>query len=150
MANLVADKDKSYSSVLAATSFFPELKVSEFQSLFHFLEDEKESGILHAAKVERITIHQELKKLKDEHATLVELSMALFDDQESAEVLYKQAVFCKTAYTLITNRLSTDATKEAAERQESLLARADTQLTNYRSAMVQLQEKVTGYTFEVI
>lgn len=150
MASLVANKDESYSSVLPATTFYPELKISEFQSLFHFLEDGKEAGILHAAKVERIAIHQELKELTVEYSTLEEVSQALFGDDKSAEILYKQAVFCKTAYTLITNRLSTDATKDAAERQESMLEQADKQLTNYRSAMVQLQPKTTGYTFELI
>jgi len=150
MAQFIANKDESYDGTLAATAFYPQLKISEFQSLFHFLEDGKETGILHAAKVERITIHQELKTLTTQYATLNELSQALFDDDESAEILYKQAVFCKTAYSLLTNRISTDATKDAAQRQQSLMEQADKQLTNYRSAMVQLMPDVGGYTFELI
>lgn len=150
MAQFIANKGESYEGVLAATTFYPELKISEFQSLFHFLEDGKETGILHAAKVERITIHQELKTLTTQYKALNELSQALFGDDESAAILYKQAVFCKTAYSLITNRLSTDATKDAAQRQQSLMEQADMQLTNYRSAMVQLLPNVGGYTFELI
>jgi hypothetical protein len=150
MANLVANKDNASSEVLSATRFYPELKISEFQALFHFLSDETEAGILHAAKVERITIHRELKELTETHSDMVTLSQALFEDDESATTLYKQAVFCKTAYSLITNRLATDATKEAAGRQEVLMQRADTQLTNYRAAIVQLLPGTPGYTFELV
>jgi len=150
MVTLVANKNESYSSALPATTFFPEIKVSEFQSLFHFLGDGKEAGILHAAKVERIAIHKELKEIEGKYENLTELSQDLFGDDESAEVLYKQAVFCKTAYALINNRISTDATKEAADRQEALMKQADEQLASYRSAMVHLQPDVSGYTFELV
>tara|TARA_R110001583_G_scaffold15059_2_gene62464 strand:+ start:26447 stop:26899 length:453 start_codon:yes stop_codon:yes gene_type:complete len=150
MVTLVANKDESYSGSLPATAFFPEITISEFQSLFHFLGDGKEAGILHAAKVERITIHKELKEMAVQYENLTELSQELFGDDESAEVLYKQAVFCKTAYALINNRISTDATKEAADRQEALSQQANEQLTSYRSAMVHLQPDVSGYTFEIV
>jgi hypothetical protein len=150
MASLVANKNTHYTSVLPATAFYPELKISEFQALFHFLEDETELGILHVATVARIAIHQELKGLTKQYADLTACSQALFEDELSAMVLYKQALFCKTAYSLITNRLATDATKEAAERQEALMVRADTQLTSYRSALVQLLPEAPGYTFELI
>lgn len=150
MANLVANKDKSYSSVLAATAFYPELKISEFQALFHFLEDETEAAILHAATIERSAIHRELKTLTTLYADLTALSVAVFEDEESALAIYKQAVFCKTAYSLIGNRLATDATKQGAERQEALTQRADTLLTNYRNAVDQLLPSVSGYTFELI
>lgn len=150
MANLVANKDSSYSSVLPATAFYPELKISEFQALFHFLEDETELGILHIANVERITIHRELSVLTTLYPDLTACSLAVFGDEVSATTLYKQAVFCKTAHSLITNRLATDATKEAAERQEALLSRANMQLTQYRSALVQLLPAVSGYTFELV
>lgn len=150
MANLVASKNNASSSVLSATSFYPELKISEFQALFHFLADETDAGILHVAKVERITIHRELKGLTEIHADMISLSQALFDDDDSATTLYQQAVFCKTAYSLINNRLATDATKEAAGRQTALVQRADTQLTNYRAAIVQLLPESPGYTFEIV
>lgn len=150
MAQLIASKDNAFDGVLAATSFYPQLKISEFQSLFHFLADGKETGILHAAKVARIAIHQELKALTTKYATLGELSQNVFGDDESAEILYKQAVFCKTAHSLITNRLSTDATKDAAQRQAALMDQVNEQLTNYRSAIVQLLPEVTGYTVALI
>ncbi|WP_022940119.1 head completion/stabilization protein [Psychromonas hadalis] len=150
MASLVANKETSYSSVLPATDFYPELKISEFQALFHFLEDETEAGILHCASVERIAIHRELKVLTTQYTALSAYSQTLFDDNVSALTLYKQAVFCKTAYALITNRLATDATKEAAGRQEALMQRADKQLTNYRAAIVSLLPDVSGYTFEMV
>lgn len=150
MANLVATKGNDYLSVLPATAFYPELAISEFQHLFHFLQDETEAGILQSARVQRINIHKELLTLTTQHTTLIEASLALFGDSESALILYKQAVFCKTAYLLITNRLSTDASKEAADRQDALMARADTQLVNYREAIDALIPAVTGYTFELI
>jgi hypothetical protein len=150
MANLVASKNNASSSVLSATGFYPALKISEFQALFHFLSDETDAGILHVAKVERITIHKELKVLTESHTDMTALSQALFEDDDSAITLYQQAVFCKTAHSLITNRLATDATKEAAGRQEALMQRADMQLTNYRAAIVQLLPESSGYTFELV
>ena len=150
MAQFISDKSKIYSSELAATAFYPALKLSEFQALFHFLEDETEAAILHNGRIERITIHRQLKALTQQHESMTALSMALFEDEETAEILYKQAVFCKTASALIGNRLATDATKEAADRQEALLMRVDNLLVNYRNAIDQLLQADSGYTMEII
>lgn len=150
MAQLISDKSEAYSSELPATAFYPALKLSEFQALFHFLEDETEAAILHNATIERVTVHRELKPLTELHENLAALSMALFDDEVTAQHLYKQAVFSKAAAALIGNRLATDATKEAAERDEALQQRADNLLNNYRNAVDQLLQTDSGYTFEVI
>ena len=150
MAQFISDKSEQYSSELPKNAFYPALKLSEFQALFHFLSDETEAAILHNAIIERITIHRELIPLTQTHDDLAALSMALFKDEETAANLYKQAVFCKTAAALIGNRLATDATKEAADRDEALQKRADNLLTNYRNAIDQLLQTDSGYTFEII
>lgn len=150
MAQFISDKSAVYVSELPASAFYPALKIAEFQALFHFLEDETEAAILHSATIERITVHRQLKILTEQHATMAALSMSLFDDEVTAEHLYKQAVFCKTASALIGNRLATDATKAAADRQEALEMRADNLLVNYRDAIDQLLLANSGYTFEVI
>jgi len=150
MAQFISDKSKAYASELPAKGFYPALKIAEFQTLFHFLEDETEPAILHNAIIERIAIHRELKPLTELHENMPALSLALFEDEETAECLYKQAVFCKTAHALIGNRLATDATEEAADRDESLQLRADKLLTNYRNAIDQLLQTDSGYTFEMI
>lgn len=150
MAQLISNKAKAYSSELPANAFYPALKLAEFQALFHFLEDETEAAILHNARIERINIHRELKPLTARYENLQVLSVALFDDEDTATHLYKQAVFCKTAHALIGNRLATDATKAAADRQEALELRADNLLNNYRNAVDQLLQTGSGYTFELI
>jgi hypothetical protein len=150
MAQLISNKSEAYSSELAATAFYPALKLSEFQALFHFLEDETEAAILHNATIERISVHRQLKPLTEQVENLPALSVALFEDEVTAGHLYKQAVFCKTAAALIGNRLATDATKEAADRQEALEARVDNLLNNYRNAIDQLLLSNSGYTFEMI
>ncbi|WP_028865187.1 head completion/stabilization protein [Psychromonas aquimarina] len=150
MAQLISNKSEAYQSELPASAFYPALKLSEFQALFHFLEDETEAAIVHNATIERITVHRQLTGLTAKYESMEVLSMALFEDESTAESLYKQAVFCKTASALIGNRLATDATKEAADRQEALESRVDNLLSNYRNAIDQLLLTNSGYTFEMI
>ncbi|CAK2693539.1 hypothetical protein VCRA2126O85_10378 [Vibrio crassostreae] len=47
----VGDKNERYESELPAQGKYPALKISEFQSLFHFQSNETEAGILHHATV---------------------------------------------------------------------------------------------------
>lgn len=150
MARLISDKSEAYSSELPANAFYPALKLAEFQALFHFLEDETEAAILHNANIERVTVHRQLKPLTEQYESMQALSMGLFEDADTAVLLYKQAVFCKTAHALIGNRLATDATKAAADRQKALELRADNLLSNYRNAIDQLLQTDSGYTFEMI
>ena len=150
MAKFVAGKSESYKSELPATVFFPLLKIAEFQALFHFLEDETEAGIVHIASIQRITVHRQLQPLNTNHATLVDYSQSAFGDLVTGELLYKQAVFSLTASILIGNRLTLDATKEAADRQSAMNARQTDMLVNYREAIDQLLLTSSGYTFEVI
>ncbi len=150
MAQLIANKDEAYTSELPATAFYPALKIAEFQTLFHFLDDETETAILFNAKIARHEVHRQLKPLTAIYASLVVLSSESFDDESTASIFYQQAVFSKTAASLIVNRMASDATKEAADRQEAMISRVDALLSNYRNAIDQLLLTNSGYTFEVI
>ena len=150
MADLIADKSEGYAGELPKTWFYPSLKISYFQELFHFLEDETEAAILFNAQIERAIVHRELEPLTNEYASLKEYSLAKFQDENAASLFYTQAVFSKTASSLINNYLALGATKEASDRQEALIKRSDSLLVNYRSAIGQLLLTNSGYTFEVI
>lgn len=149
MATLIGDKSNEYPTELPATSFYPALKLSEFQNLFGFLEDTTEFELTHTMKVQRALIHKELKPLTDLHSNLVACSQELFNDDSTAELFYQQAVFNLTAAVLIGNRLATDATKEAADRQEALNTRNDVVRAQYRQAIDQLLSN-PGVTVELI
>lgn len=146
----VGDKSNSFDSELPATDKYPALKISEFQSLFNFIGNETEAGILQQAKVSRIKVHGELKKAISTHNDLIELSKAQFDDEESAETLYKQAVFALTASELIGIQISTDTTAEAAERQEALSDKQQHCNVQYRQAVDLLINGEETYYFEMV
>lgn len=146
----VGDKSEVYSSELKATDNFPALKISEFQSLFNFLSNETEAGILQQAKVSRIKVHRELVDAIAQYADLTSLSTAKFGDEESGTTLYKQAVFALTASELIGIKLSTDTTAEAADRQEALNSKKQHCEVQYRQAIDLLINGQETYCFEVV
>ena len=148
MAEYVGNKNEIYDSELSASGKYPALKISEFQSLFHFQSNETEAGILHHAKVSRVKVHSELKDTLEPFANLAELSQARFDDEESGETLYKQAVFALTAAQLISTQMSGDATKDAAERQEALTDKKEECEVQYRQAVDMLIHGEETYRFE--
>ncbi len=144
----VGNKNKTYQSQLPATGKYPVLNISEFQSLFHFQSNETEAGILHHAKVSRLKVHSELKDTLAPFADLAALSQARFDDTESGETLYKQAVFALTAAQLISTQMSGDASKDAAERQEALTDKKEECEVQYRQAVDMLIHGEETYCFE--
>ena len=146
----VGNKNEVFESALPATGKYPALKLSEFQSLFNFLSNETEAGILQQAKVSRIKVHQELKDTIEPYAHLNELSQEKFDDVDSGETLYKQAVFALTASELVGVKLGTDATAEAADRQEALSDKKQHCEVQYRQAVDLLINGEETYCFEVV
>ncbi|NRB68750.1 MAG: head completion/stabilization protein [Vibrio sp.] len=148
MAEYVGNKNEIYRSELPALGKYPALAVSEFQSLFHFQSNETEAGILHHAKVSRLKVHSELKDTLAPFADLAALSQARFDDTESGETLYKQAVFALTAAQLISTQMSGDASKDAAERQEALTDKKEECEVQYRQAVDMLIHGEETYCFE--
>lgn len=150
MANFIGDKSTEYTSELPATEFYPALKTIDFQHLFSFLEDQNEASILLRLQVDRATVHRELKPITLDHPNLTSRSQTLFEDDTTAEALYKQAVFSLTAANLIGTRMATDATKEAADRQEALSQKSDHLRNQYRQAVDNLLQANSGYTFELI
>lgn len=146
----VGNKNDVYASALPATDKYPELDISEFQALFKFLSNETELGILHQAKLSRIKVHSELKQHIKSYADLTELSQQLFDDKEAGETLYKQAVFALTASELLGVQISTDATAEAADRQEALNDKKQHCDVQYRQAIDLLLNGTETYCFEVV
>lgn len=148
MAEFVGNKNQTYHSELPAVGKYPALKVSEFQSLFHFQSNETEAGILHQAKVSRIKVHSELKEALAPFADLAELSLARFDDQESGTTLYQQAVFALTAAQLISVQMSGDATKDAADRQQALTEKKQQCEVQYRQAIDLLLHGEETYRLE--
>ncbi|BDU38748.1 head completion/stabilization protein [Vibrio nigripulchritudo] len=146
----VGNKNKTYTAELPKSGKYPALSVSEFQSLFHFLSNETEAGILHQAKISRLKVHSELKDTLKPFADLAELSQARFDDLDSGETLYKQAVFALTAAELVGIQLSNDATAEAAERQEALTDKKQHCEVQYRQAVDLLCNGEETYCFEVV
>ena len=144
----VGDKNERYESELPATDKYPVLKISEFQSLFHFQSNETEAGILHHSKVSRIKVHSELKDTLVPFASLAELSQERFGDDDSAKTLYKQAVFALTAAQLISVQMSGDATAEAADRQEALTSKKEECEVQYRQAIDMLIHAEETYCFE--
>ncbi|MBY8130926.1 head completion/stabilization protein [Vibrio fluvialis] len=146
----IGNKSDVYASELPATDNFPALKISEFQSLFHFLSNETEAGILQQAKVSRIKVHRELVDAIAQYESLAALSKDKFGDEESGTTLYTQAVFALTASELIGIRLSSDATAEAAERQEALSSKKYHCEVQYRQAVDLLLHGRETYCFEVV
>ncbi|GIC79500.1 head completion/stabilization protein [Moritella sp. F3] len=146
----VGNKDDIYGSILPATTLYPELSIAEFQRVFHFLSNETEAGILHHARVARITVNQELLDTVKPFNGLAGLSLERFDETETGDVLYKQAVFALTANNLVENQLSMNATVEATDRQEAIQAKADHCLVQYRQAIDLLLNAKATYRFEIV
>lgn len=150
MASLVGDKSKEFTAEIADDSgFYPTLKLADFQKQHGFLEDTTEQQILSAMIMQRVKVHQELQQLKTTYSNLVACSESLFGDASTANEIYKRAVFCLTAATLIGNRLATDATKEAADRQTALMQRNNVLRADYREAVEYLLQR-PGITVELI
>lgn len=146
----VGNKDEVYDSTLPATAQYPELTVAEFQSLFHFLSNETEAGILQQVTIARITVNRELLDVFAATVTLDEFSLEKFGDTSTGTTLYKQAVFSLAANFIIGNQLSTNATSDASDRQEALQQKAENCLVQYRRAMDLLGNGVETYCFAVV
>lgn len=146
----VGNKDDAYESQLPATEQYPALTVAEFQAVFHFLSNETEIGILHYLTLARLTVHTELVEMLTLHETLDHVSAHWFGEAASGVSLYKQAVFSLAANRIVGNKLSTDATAEAADRQEALQQKADNCLVQYRQAVDLLLNGKATYTFEMV
>ncbi|RUM91052.1 MAG: hypothetical protein DSZ27_07275 [Thiomicrospira sp.] len=154
MAEYIGNKGTVYTGTIAATNFFPELKVSDFQELFAFLNDENENSILLKMTVSKANIDRQLlDALAENYTDLIAVSQALWGNDLTADAMYKQAVFSRTASDLIDNRLSTDATKEASDRQSALDDRVTnlrTQATDALDQLLSATGETTGYTFELL
>ncbi len=150
MAQLIANQDNQYESNLPGTDFYPALLIANFQQIFQFLENQTEDSILLQMEVDRAKVHRELKEITRDYPNLTSLSQALFENDTTAEALYKQAVFSLTAANLIGSKMATDATKEAADRQTALTDKVQHLLNQYRHAIDQLHQSDSGYTFELI
>lgn len=154
MAEYVGNKGIVYTGKIPETSFFPELKVSDFQELFAFLNDENENSILLKMTVSKANIDRQLlNALAENYTNLIDVSQALWGNDLTADAMYKQAVFSRTASDLIDNRLSTDATKEASDRQSALDDRVTnlrTQATDALDQLLSATGETTGYTFELL
>ena len=148
--SFVGDKNESYESTLPATALYPAINVAEFQSLFHFLSNETEDGILHRLLIARAAVNSELKAFVTQLGTLAAVSTHWFGDTETGDMLYKQAVMSLAAHYIVGNKLSTDASAEAADRQEALQQKADNCLVQYREAVDLLLNGKAMYTFEVV
>ena len=146
----VGNKDKTYESQLPATEQYPALTVAEFQDVFHFLSNETEISVLHHLTLARLTVHTELVEMLTLHETLDHLSVHWFGEEAPGVSLYKQAVFSLAANRIVGNKLSTDATAEAADRQEALQQKADNCLVQYRQAVDLLLHGKATYTFEMV
>ena len=146
----VGNKNEIYNAILPATALYPELTIAEFQRVFHFLSNETQAGILHQATVARITVNQELLETVKPFGNLDELSLDRFDETQTGNTLYKQAVFALTASHLVENQLSMNATAEAAERQEAIQAKAVHCLVQYRQAIDLLLNGKETYRFEIV
>ncbi len=146
----VGNKDEVYGAVLEATALYPELTIAEFQALFHFLSNESEASLLHQTTIARITVNQELLGIVTSFGSLAALSQSRYGDKVSGDTLYKQAVFSQAAHLIIGNQISSDATKEAAERQEAMSQKASHCLVSYRRAIDTLINNAETYTIEVI
>ena len=150
LMEFVGNKNEIYTAILPATALYPELTIAEFQAVFHFLNNEAEAGILHHAKISRITVNQELLATVTPFGNLDGLSLDRFGETDTGKTLYTQAVFALTANNLIENKLSMDATPEAAERQEAIQAKASHCLVQYRRAVDLLINATETYRFEIV
>ncbi|MBN2605987.1 MAG: head completion/stabilization protein [Thiotrichales bacterium] len=146
----VGDKGQTYTAELAATDFYPVLKLADFQQQFNFLEDQNEYAVTQQAIIDRSIVHRQLLTLTETHPNLIAVSQELFGDDTTAAVIYQNAVFSITAANLIGNRMATDATKEAADRQEALSQKADHLNNLARSSIEQLLRADSGYSIDLI
>ncbi|MEI6896265.1 MAG: head completion/stabilization protein [Psychromonas sp.] len=146
----VGNKNEEYDVTLPATALYPALSIAEFQQVFHFLSNETKESIVYNMNVTRIIINQELLQRVKVFGSLNAFSIDAFGEDKTGDTLYKQAVFAFTAYYLIKNQLSMNATEEATERQEAIQAKADNCLVQYRRAIDLLLNAVETYRFEVI
>lgn len=146
----IGNKNEVYDSELPATTQYPALTIAEFQAVFHFLSNETEVGILHRITIARVTVNSELLDMMSIHGSLDALSTHWFGEVQTGVILYKQAVFSLAANYIVGNKLSTDATAEAADRQEALQQKADHCLVQYRQAVDLLLNGHATYTFEAV
>lgn len=146
----VGDNNTPFISILTATAFYPELKLADFQQQYGFLEDQTEYAVNQTALIIRSIVHRQLKTLTELHPDLITVSQALFGDDTTAAVHYQAAVFANVAADLINSKMATDATKEAADRQEALTEKVNQLNTQSRRSIDQLLQVDSGYKIELI
>lgn len=118
----IGNKNEIYDFVIESNNIalFPDLKLAEFQIYFNYLSNTPKEAMIHYLKLARSSVDSELHM---EVRTLDQCS------------LYKNAVFALAACYLLDVQISTDATKEAADRQESLMSKRDLCAAQSRSSI---------------
>ncbi|MBE8574456.1 head completion/stabilization protein [Vibrio sp. OPT18] len=157
--DFIGDKTQIYTGELPATSIYPALKLSDFQGMFQFLSNESELNLTHQLTAARAAIRSELKPLmatlkndtdRPDLTLLSVLSLMHFEDEETAKVFYIQSVFALAASYIVSVQISTDATKEAADRQQALSNKKEECLVMYRRAVDMLIYGHETRMFEVL
>lgn len=146
----VGEKEEIYSGTLPETQGYPALKLSDFQEIFQFLSNEKESNLRAHAVMARSMVHSEINEQFNKFGSIDALSEATFGDEETGFVLYRQAVFALAATFVIGVQISTDTTKEAAGRQDALEYKKGECNVMYRRAVDMLVHGYETFTFEVV
>jgi hypothetical protein len=138
MAAFVGDKSTIFSDVVPGTGVFPPLYLSQFQQQFGFLEDQTEANVVVTMTIASMLVQRQIISVMGQDPDLIGQSLLNYGNGDYWIILYHHAVFCKTAADLIGRRLATDATKQAADRQQAMTDKKDQLLIQYREAIDEL------------
>ncbi|MCI4411980.1 MAG: head completion/stabilization protein [Thiotrichales bacterium] len=149
MAKFVGEKTEQYDDIVPGNGQYPTLSLADFQKSYSFLEDIPQASALVTMTLVSRDIQKQLSNYYEREPDLVSFSLAEFGSGDFWQIIYREAVFTKTASDLLAKRIATDASKNAADRQQALEDKRNYLDANYRELIGKLMNEV-GITVALI
>lgn len=149
MATFVGDKTEQYDDIVPGNGQYPTLSLADFQKSYSFLEDIPQASAVVSMTLVSRDVQKQLKSYYEGEPDLTGMSLAEYGSGSFWQIIYREAVFTKTASDLLAKRIATDASKNAADRQQALEDKRIYLDANYRELIGRLMNEV-GITVALI
>jgi hypothetical protein len=149
MAKFVGEKTEQYDDIVPGNGQYPTLSLADFQKSYSFLEDIPQASAVVTMTLVSRDIQKQLSNYYEREPDLASFSLAEFGSEDFWQIIYREAVFTKTASDLLAKRIATDASKNAADRQQALEDKRNYLDANYRELIGKLMNEV-GITVALI
>ena len=137
MAEFVGQNQKEYAGAVSG-SFFPDVCIADFQKKYSYLDNANSTVIESALSDAVIEVEYNLLSLTSSVDDWEQFVSNHQLDEKAVKLLYQRAVFNFTMAHILSVEITTNDTKNAADRADNLAERIETHNTSARQAISML------------